>query len=453
MSMLQFSAMSENAAFSQSFAQEIDIVIRNIPAHQLTSPDHAMPGLDPAVSINPFTCFGRLRDRGQDVVQYIDGRYEGVRAYNAFGRDLSQPNFAVLGYRALREVATDKERFINADAYGAHGKGQNAGFTFVNELDGEEHKFMRRLFESQVLSRTYFENLVETTIGPVVDFLVLRIREMLDTGERVELNRDLALPLAYISISRIIGIPIVDLSYFVDLADRVFAGPRDLTTAAVAAAELDAYFGKVYRDRLAVGDLDKGDLMSLMSSADLEGRRFTEREVIVYSRFMLPAAIETTWRQMANLGYALMLHPEQYELVCRDEQHFGAAIEEALRWMPSGFILPRTAAVDTVLAGVAVPAGSSLYGVFGVANRDPRIWDNPDAFDIRRERKPHLTFSTGQHTCMGQHLARVSLANYMRAVTSVLPDMILDGDPSSLRSTGFLVRCADAVPVKSRFRN
>lgn len=450
MSALVLDRLPPNRAISPEQAVEMDKVIREIPAHQLKSADHGVPGLDEAVSVDPFATLGPLRDAGHEVVQYLDGAYGGVRAYNAFGRDLAKPNFAVLGYSALREMVTDPARFVNAGAYGAHGEAQQAGFTFVNELDGAEHKLMRRLFEVEIFSRDFFLKLVENTIAPVAEFLTLRIRQMLDAGEPVELNRDLALPLAYISISRIIGVPIVDLHYFVDLADRVFGGPRNPEMAGVAAAELDEYFGNVYRERLASGDLDKGDLMSLMSKAERDGRRFSEREIIVYSRFMLPAAIETTFRQSANIGYCLMLHPEQYDMVCKDEKLWPAAIEECLRWMSSGFILPRTCAVDTTLGGIPIPAGSSMYGIFGVANRDPRIWDNPDAFDILRPRKPHLTFSMGSHTCMGQQLARMVFSNLVRAMTANLPDMVLAADPSELRSTGFVIRCADAVPVAKR---
>jgi cytochrome P450 len=404
--------------------------------------------MDPAVSIDPFTHFGRLRDAGHDVVRYVDGRYGDVKVYNGYGRDLSLPNFLVLGYDALRSMVLDKETFVNEGAYGAHGDAQNPGFTFVNELDGIEHRAMRRLFESQVFSRQYLTDLADNTIGPIAEFLTQRIRGMFEEGEPVDLRRDLALPLLYMSMARVIGIGMADLSYFVDLGEAVFGGPRDFDKAVKAAAELDAYFGKVYEERLASGDLDKGDLMSLMHNASSDGLSFSPREIIVYCRFLLPAGIETTWRQTANIAYALMLHPEQYQAVVQDPSLWPNAIEECLRWMSSGFVLPRTAAKDTVLAGVEIPAGSSLYGAEGIANRDPRIWPDGDRFDIRRQRKPHLTFSAGTHACMGQALARQSFNHVLRAMTTNLPDMVLDAEPSSLRTTGFIIRCPDGIPVR-----
>ena len=443
-------SLPDNALLDRAMMDQMDRVIRNIPEVQLRSADHHAAGMDPAVSIDPFTHFGRLRDAGQDVIQYKDGRYSDVKVYNGFGRDLSLPNFAVVGFDALRSMVLDRETFVNKDAYGAHGDAQNPGFTFVNELDGAEHKAMRRLFEMEIFSRQYLTDLADMTIAPIAEFLTRRIRLMVDAGEPADLCRDLALPMLYMSMARVIGINMADLSYFVGLGEAVFGGPRDFEAAMAAAVELDEYFGKVYEERLAQGDLDKGDLMSLMHNAERDGQRFSPRELIVYCRFLLPAGIETTWRQTANIGYSFMLHPEQYDAVVQDSSLWPNAIEEVLRWMPSGFVLPRTAARDTELAGVAIPAGSSMYGVFGVANRDPRIWPDADKFDIRRQRKPHLTFSMGTHTCMGQQLARQSFTHVLRALTTILPDIVLDCRPDEVRTTGFIVRCPDKVPVRKK---
>jgi cytochrome P450 len=440
--------VAANPLLDQATMLRLDRVIRDIPDEQLRSADHGMAGLDPDVSVDPFGHFGKLRDAGQDVVQYIDGRYGPLSVYNGFGRDLALPNFAVIGYTALKSMVLDPESFINEGAYGAHGDAQNPGFTFVNELDGPDHKAMRRLFEQDVFSRRFLTDLADDTIAPLAEFLTQRIRSMVDEGEEADLCRDLALPLLYMSMAKVIGIEMVDLAYFVGLGEAVFGGPRDFEAAGRAAEELDRYFGQVYEKRKATGDLDKSDLMSLMSRAERDGRRFSAREIIVYCRFLLPAGIETTWRQAANICYSLMLHPEQYRQVVADPALSTAAIEEATRWMPSGFVLPRTAAKEVELAGIRIPAGSSMYGIFCVANRDPRIWPDADRFDIHRKRTPHLTFSAGSHSCMGQQLARQSFAHVLRSLKTNLPDIVLAVNPSQVRTTGFIIRCPDAVPVR-----
>ena len=443
-------SIAPNPLLTAAAMEDLDRVIRAIPDYQLRSADHDMTGMDQKVSVEPWTYFGHLRDTQGDVIQYVDGRYGDVEVYNGFGQELNKPNFAVIGYNALRSMVMDKTNFVNEGAYGAHGDAQQPGFTFVNELDGADHRAMRRLFDLDVFSRQYLVDFNENTVGPLADFLTQRIRNLIDNGEPADLCRDLALPLLYMSMARVVGVNMTDLNYFVRLGEKAFSGPRDFEGAQAASAELTEFFQRSYDERLAKGDLDKGDLMSIMNSAERDGLKFNPHEVVVYCRFFLPAGIETTWRQTANLGYAFMTHPQQYDAVVMDPTLWPQATEEVLRWMPSGSVLPRMAGQDAELAGVRIPKGSSLYGVFNVANRDPRVWNDPDKFDIWRERKGHLTFSMGSHSCMGQQLARQSFHHVVRAMTEVLPDMVLDGDVEDMRTTGYIIRCPDKVPVRRR---
>ena len=94
---------------------DLDEVIKSIPATQLVSPDHQVPGMDPQVSIDPYTTFKRVRQEFGEVLQYTDGKYGDLEVYNVFGHDLSKPNFCVLGYDLIRQMCTDKTNFINKD--------------------------------------------------------------------------------------------------------------------------------------------------------------------------------------------------------------------------------------------------------------------------------------------------------------------------------------------------
>ena len=428
---------------------QMDKAIRAIPDHQLKSIDHDAPGMDPAVSIDPWTYFNPLREQGHDIVRYVDGKFGSVRTYNAFGRDTRLPIFGVIGYDALKQMVLDKETFINAGAYGPQMEGQQAGFAIFNELDGVEHRTVRRVFESKVFSRENINRWTEKFARPIAQYLFSRINSMFAAGEPVDLTRDFALPYAYMTMSGIIGVDMTDLSHLVELGERVNGGQRNPEHAAKAAEELQAYFHNIYQTRVAEEDLDKGDLMSLLHNAEVGGSRFATYEIVVYCRFFLPAGIETTFRQMANMLYCLMTHPDQYRMLRSDGLDLSGAIEEMLRWMPSGFILPRVAAKDTTLAGVEIPAGSSMYGIFGVANRDSRIWPDADRLDLSRPYKSHLTFSAGVHSCIGQQLARRMFEIALRTMMELLPEIELDASPDEVRTTGFLIRCPDNVPVRA----
>ena len=291
---------SGDLIINDDVAREIDQTIRTIPQDQLRAPDRNAPGLDFEVSKDPFTLFERMRQEHGDVVAYKDGGYGGCQVFPPFAHPADKPNFGVFGYDAIRTMVQDPEHFVNEDAYGGHGKA--SGKVMVNELDGDQHRFMRRIFDTDILGRQRLIDYAEGSVEPMARHLVKRINTMLDNGEPVDMCRDLALPLIYSSVARIIGLPIVDLSYFVKTAEAAFSGNRDLEAAMAAVAELTGFFSREYEARLSEGRLTDGDdLISMMASVDKDGFKFTGEDIIAYCGFLLPAGIETTWRQTANM--------------------------------------------------------------------------------------------------------------------------------------------------------
>jgi cytochrome P450 len=83
----------------------------------------------------------------------------------------------------------------------------------------------------------------------------------------------------------------------------------------------------------------------------------------------------------------------------------------------------------------------------GIANRDPRRWENPEVFDIHRPLKTHRNFNIGVHNCAGQHLARLEMDTVLRGVIDRFPTLKLACDPADLEIRGFQVRTPMRVPV------
>lgn len=441
----------ERLVFDDTLAALLDRTIKAIPETQLASADDWVPTLDPEVSRDPFTYFGKLREDIGDVIPYADGKFGNRAVYSPFVSNPDTPIFAVLGYDAIKQMVTDSEHFRNAGAYGEHTKVQlTNAITTVNELDGAEHKVIRNLFDRQVFAKHFRSDFTKLVIMPAAEHLCDRIRGKFDRGEESDLNRDFALPLLYITIGVVVGVPMERIGEFVEMGDAAFGGARDPQAAMTAICKLTEFFSEQYEQRRAADDLDRGDLMSAMSKASHDGREFSAEEIVIYCRFLLPGGIETTWRQTANLGYAMMLHPEQFREIVEDHILIPNAVEESIRWQASGFVVPRMSAKDVMLAGTYIPAGSSMMGIFGVANRDPRIWDDPDVFDIHRKRIAHLTFSIGKHACMGQILARPIVTEALRAFVTKLPDMELACNAEDIGTSGFQIRCPSSVPVRHR---
>ncbi|MGW4824034.1 cytochrome P450 [Streptomyces sp. NPDC004227] len=131
-----------------------------------------------------------------------------------------------------------------------------------------------------------------------------------------------------------------------------------------------------------------------------------------------------TSRNVVSTGMmALFAHPAQHRKLIDDPSLVPGAVEEMLRWNPPIVYQRRTATKDTVLGGQEMPKGAKAAGYYGAGNRDPRVFENPETFDVTRRHNPHLTFGAGRHFCLGSHLARLELATMFTGLVTRLPDL------------------------------
>ncbi len=422
---------------------EFDQLIKSLPPTIFGAPDE--PWCAPELSRDPFSLLSELREREGDVVRMgEDGTFGGVSLPDPNGHDISNPVFIALSYDAVHEIGTQAKRFQNDGAYRVSQQVQ--GRT-INCLDGAEHRMMRRLMDQTMFGRKQMEEYLVTLTEPTVDYLVDRIIERFEAGEDVEICRDLALPLVYKAISTILGVPESLFSEFVGLGDDAFGFMRDPEKAMAAVEKLTQHFSEqltLHREM----EIPPRDFMTIMSESELNGYSLSDEDIIKHCRFLLPGGIETTWRQAANMFMALMLHPEQWQAVTEDLSLVEQTVEEALRWVPSGFVVPRKAVEDTEVSGVHIPAGAGVNSIQGIANRDPRHWERANEFDIFRPSKPHLTFHAGLHFCMGQNLARNSFKTALREVATRIPDLALACDPADVEMCGFGLHVVRRLPVK-----
>jgi len=117
-----------------------------------------------------------------------------------------------------------------------------------------------------------------------------------------------------------------------------------------------------------------------------------------------------------------------------------------LRWWTPVMVFRRTATTDVELAGVPVRAGDKVVVSFTSANRDPAVFADPDAFDVRRSPNPHLTFGHGPHFCLGAQLARVQMRALFGQLLSRTTSLEPAGEPALLRSS--FQRGVKRLPVR-----
>ncbi len=152
--------------------------------------------------------------------------------------------------------------------------------------------------------------------------------------------------------------------------------------------------------------LAPGGLGSQVYSA-VDAGLLTEDEGALVVRSFLSAGVDTTVHALASTIYCLARNPGQWALLREDPALVRFAFEEALRIESPFQQFFRTTARDTALSGVTLPAGEKVLVIPASANRDPRRWEEPERFDVRRKPVGHLAFGHGIHSCVGQVVARL----------------------------------------------
>jgi cytochrome P450 len=344
---------------------------------------------------------------------------------------------SVLGYDEVREVLRDPEAFSSRIL--DELMGPIMGRTIV-ALDEPEHRVHRALvapaFRSKLLAR-WEDELVGRVVHELIDGFA--------ADGRADLVRRLTFAFPVRVIARILGLPDRDAPQFQRWSLELISAPVDWERGLAASEALRVYFaGVVAARRRAPAD----DLISELVVAELDGERLTDDDIYAFLRLLLPAGVETTYRSIGNLLFALLTHPDQLADVTRDPGLREAAIEEALRWEPPLLMVARRATRDTRIGDVDVAAGTGLNVVVGAANRDERRFPHADRFDVHRPPFPHVSFGFGPHVCLGMHLARLESRVALDAVLTHLPDLRLDPDAPPPRIVGSIMRSPDALPVR-----
>jgi cytochrome P450 len=193
------------------------------------------------------------------------------------------------------------------------------------------------------------------------------------------------------------------------------------------------------------------DLMTVLLNAEFEDsdgeqRRLTREEVHQYTAVLAGAGNETTGRLIGWLAKVLAEHPDQRRQVHADRSLLPKVIDETLRFEPTGHAVARFVLRDVDLHGTTIPAGSPILLIVAAANRDPRRYADPDAFDIHRPDVQHLTFGFGLHFCLGASLARLEGRVALDELLNRFPEWDVDLAGAQLAPTS-TVRGWERMPL------
>jgi cytochrome P450 len=228
-------------------------------------------------------------------------------------------------------------------------------------------------------------------------------------------------------VSELVGVPEQDrpaLRQFADTLlhreDGLVAVPR---AGAEAALQLIVYFADMVAERRRRPDGGAGapDLASALLTAEIDGDRLTDDEIVGFLFLMIVAGNETTTKLLANAIYWGWRNPAQLAKPMTDPARITTWVDETLRYDSTSQVLARTVTQDFTAYGQTVPAGHRLVLLIGSANRDPAVFPDPDSYDLDRDTSALISFGAGRHYCLGANLARleasVALTEFARRVS------------------------------------
>ena len=290
---------------------------------------------------------------------------------------------------------------------------------------------------------------VERTCGEVIDGICER-------GE-VDLVEAVSQPFPLLVICDMMGIPRSEFSTVLQSTNVILgAGDPDMLGGR------EDVFGALLEAGLALTNLmnelaahrrahPAGDLTTALVHNDLGEDMLSPNELASFFILLAVAGNDTT-RTAISLGMHLLGENPDQRAIWQAELHrtTPTAVEEIVRAASPVVFMRRTATRDVTLSGHRFEAGDKVVLFYGAANRDPRVFEGPERFDVRRDPNPHVGYGgPGPHFCLGAHLARRELSVVFRQLLTRLPDIEVAGEPVPLHSLGIpLVSGIKHLPVR-----
>ena len=297
----------------------------------------------------------------------------------------------------------------------------------ILHLNGDQHRRLRNLVNPAFTPRA------ADRWRPVMREYLARLWDPLAASDRCDFVTAFAKPYPSLTIATLMGAPLEDapkLYEWSNLIQRQFdphSLRNEIDAIERACEEFYEWAGALIERRR---DEPADDLISTLIAAEQEGDRLSDVECMNLVLNVLVGGVDTTQSQLAHGVRLFARDPEGWELLAREPERAGAAVEELVRYEPITPFTARLLHEEVEYRDVVFPAGTVVMVCSFTANRDGVAGD-PAAFDITADRgdaKP-LTFGAGIHYCLGANLARAELQEALRFLPSRMPGLALDGEP------------------------
>ena len=299
-------------------------------------------------------------------------------------------------------------------------------FILLNQ-DGEDHKKRRR-----IISKGFTPRNVEKLRDKLHERARTIVTEAASGEQKGDFVTQVACELPLQAIAELIGVPQEDRHQIFEWSNNMtsYDIPEKADDSAVAAAQLLDYAQKMAESR---GVDPQDDLVTKLIQADVDGEQLTADEFGWFVILLAVAGNETTRNATTHGMVAFLDNPDQWEKFKAERPE--TAYDEILRWASPITSFQRTATEDVEISGTQIRKGDRVELMYGSANFDEEVFEDPFTFDITRDPNPHLAFGgNGPHYCIGANLAKLQIELIFNAIADHLPNLESLGDPSRLRS-------------------
>ena len=285
---------------------------------------------------------------------------------------------------------------------------------------------------------TRLRGLASTAFTPArVEALRSHIREILNdllepllAAGRMDVIADLAAPLPAIVTAEMMGVPTADADQlkewsadFAEVLGNFQHNPDHASRTLKCVEEMTSYFRDAIQSQR---DQPRDGLINALLSAEVDGDRLTEEEIIANCIVTMVGGQETTTNLIGNGVLTLLRHPDELERLRNDLSLIPSAVEELLRYESPSQHTARICPEDTELGGKRIRKGQAVIAVMGAGNRDPERFPDPDRLDLGRKDNRHLAFGWASHFCFGAPLARIEGQLVFEAIARRMANLQLE---------------------------
>lgn len=418
----------------------------------------------------------QFRPHSDEIQQYPFDYYEAMRSERPVmklaGEEVGRPGdevYCVSRHEDVHRVLLDHETY--SSRFGSTGSVPDqtlkeklkaisaTGWAHVDTMLTEDPPVHTRY--RKLVSKAFTPKMV-SSLEPRVRALCENLVDGWKGEQRVDFNRDFGVPLPVTTVAYILDVPDDHQREFKRWADQSVAAigrtisDEDRLESQRAIVEQQRWFADQIEHRRA--DPSDDFLSNLLNARlteedELEGDPLSMGEMLSIIRQIQVAGSETTTSLMADAMVRLSHHRETWQNMREDRSLIQPVVEEVLRLSSPNQGLFRIATRDSEIRGVAIPKGSVVWVMFGSANRDERVFENPDEFDpYRKNLHAHLALGKGVHYCLGAALARLEARVGLEVLCERISSFSVVDEASLRYSPSFILRGIEGLKLDLEYR-